>query len=261
MRITKYIEDTKTKLIERFQQEQIKKQSQIAEVIPQDQLKSEDGTKETPELIDDTTGGKTPYSETESIKNFDVDQSRYTKKIMGQEIKAGAEAQAGPEIIEWGSNYIFYEDEPEKCLELFKLLCEKQYFTLCITRQHPDKFKKKCAFESEKTKVFWLSTTSCDYCLPPTLTRISHEISKAIKKNYNKIVMLDGLEFLVNHNDFLSVLKFLDSTKENVILNKSVFMVTVSPNAFSAKEISLLKKNTVGIDSSCIGFDVKPLEK
>ena len=161
----------------------------------------------------------------------------------------GERSPAGEQALEWGSNYLFYEDDPDNCFELAMILCRQGQNLMCITRQHPDKVKKSCEMEQDAVKLFWLSTTACEFCLPPTLTRISHEISKYFKEKGRGAVMLDGLEFLVNHNDFLQVLKFLDSVKETIIVNRSILLLTLSPHAFSPKELSLIRKNTDVIGS------------
>jgi hypothetical protein len=238
MRITKYVDDTKLKLTELIQQEQLKS-----------------SLKKMPEH-------KKPYTTAELESEFQTDIQKYDKETQKILEEAFLKAkQKGPEVMEWGSNYLFYEDDPTNCFDLFKVLCQSNFETLCITRQHPDKMKKKYELEDHNPKVFWLSTASCEFCLPPTLTRISHELSKFMKEKKKRIIMFDGLEFLVNHNDFFQVLKFFDSTKENIILNDSLFLISISPAAFSPKELTLLRKNMNTMVCKPISYDFSKLEE
>ncbi|UCH90022.1 MAG: DUF835 domain-containing protein [Thermoplasmata archaeon] len=236
MRINKYTEIARTQLSELISQKQMKESVRIP-----------------PEI-------KSPYTSKEKGFEFEINGQHYTGTESMHGVKIFKDRPSkNVEVIEWGSNYTFYEDEPGVSLDLLKLCCQNEFESLCITRQHPDKLRKKCSMENTHTQIYWLSTTVCEYCLPPTLTRISLEISKFIKHKKRRVILLDGLEFLVNHNDFMKVLNFLDSTKENIIMHDSIFLITISPNAYSPKELSLLKKNTGVISSPAMGFDISAL--
>jgi len=230
MRINKYTEDTKTKLTEYIQHEKMK-----------------DSLKIMPET-------RKPYKTTAEEGDYGMARDQYQDEFKDEPLPAGERA------VEWGSNYLFYEDDPENCFDLAAMLCRQGQNIMCITRQHPDKVKKSCEMEQAAVKLFWLSTTACEFCLPPTLTRISHEISKYLKEKGRGVVMLDGLEFLVNHNDFLQVLKFLDSVKETIVVNRSILLLTLSPHAFSPKELSLIRKNTDVIESRPAQYDLSRLD-
>lgn len=236
MRITKYIDDTKEKLTDQIQKEQIKvAQTQIPEA-------------------------KSIYSPDDREDNFETDVPQYSDRTLKDEIeKIMDQQEKGPIFIEWGTNYLFFEEDSLKCYELFNIFCSSDYDILCITRQHPDKLKNKFEIKKPKIKLYWLSTTACEYCMPPTLTRISHEITKFIREANHRVILLDGLEFLVNHNDYLSVLKFMDNTKENIILKDSILLIPISPYAFSPKELSLVKKNMNLIGPSQNGYDFTKL--
>jgi hypothetical protein len=236
MRITKYVDDAKLKLTESIQQEQMKESLQ-----------------KVPEK-------KSPYTIIEGSDDFDLDDSSYPDKSLKPGMEPSRKQDLkGPLFVEWSSNYIFYEEEPGNCFNLLKSFCQADFNALCITRQHPDKMKSRYGLKKPSTKIFWLSMTACDYCLPPSLTRIAHEISKFLKEDKRRIILIDGVEFLVNHNDFNTVYNFLENVKENIILHDSILLITISPNAFTPKELSLLKKNTEGIYSIPAGFDLSKL--
>jgi hypothetical protein len=236
MRITKYVTDTKSKLSEKLSQRRLK------------------------EGLEPVSESKPLYSTQQEDPDFDLDSQHYPPQTK-QSVYSHLEQMPakGEECIEWGSNYIFFEDDPYNSFLLFKECSLANFNSMCITRQHPDKIKSKFELEKDNIAIYWLSTTSCDYCLPPLLTRISHEISKFVKDNGNRIIMLDGLEFLVSHNDFLQVLKFIDKIKEIVMLKQSILLITISPEAFEPKELSLIRKNTGMINISASDLDLRKL--
>ena len=60
-------------------------------------------------------------------------------------------------------------------------------------------------------------------------------------------MLLDGIEFIINNNDFLRTLNLMENLKEIVAIHNSVLVIPMSSTIFSAKEFALLGKNSVQI--------------
>ena len=56
------------------------------------------------------------------------------------------------------------------------------------------------------------------------------------------VVLLDGLEYLVSHNDFGSVLALLHDLNESVAMREAVLLVPFDPTAFNEREIALVRR-------------------
>jgi len=56
------------------------------------------------------------------------------------------------------------------------------------------------------------------------------------------IILLDGLEYLITNNNFLTVLRFIQSLRDQVAINHSILMLAVNPSTLDPHELNLLEK-------------------
>ncbi len=155
--------------------------------------------------------------------------------------------------LEWGNSYILNENELEKSLNIFEQILRLDNFGLCITRTHPDNLEKDQKLEN--TTIYWLSSTSCDFCLSPSLAKITHVITQFFKTHEKSVLLLDGLEYLITNNEFNKVLKLIDNLKELVSLYKSTLLLPLSFTVFSEKELMLIKKNMIDLTKLKVNFE------
>jgi len=147
--------------------------------------------------------------------------------------------------VKWGNNYFVNEDSPNVSVQVFKEITEQGIPGLFITRTPTDKAEEQWGLK--KTNTIWLcSRTGKDY-LRPALEKISHTIFEFINQNKRSVIFLDGVEYIINHNDFLRTLNLMDNIKEIVALNSSVLVFPMSSTIFSEKEMALLGKNSIEI--------------
>jgi hypothetical protein len=168
-------------------------------------------------------------------------------------------AQATPGLtISWGTNYLFDEDTPKSSVELFNILTSLDISGLFITRTPISKAIEQ--WNLENSKVVWLCSRTGENFIRPALEKISHTIFEFVQRNQPSVVLLDGIEYIVNNNDFLRTLSLLDNLKEIIALNKSVLIIPLSSTIFSNKEMALIGKNSVEIPKNA-RFDFSHLEK
>jgi hypothetical protein len=153
--------------------------------------------------------------------------------------------------MERGNNYFIDEYEPKISIRIFKKILDQGASGLFITRTEPQQAEQKWGLKN--SRIIWLCSRSGPGCLPPALEKISHTIIEFISKNENSAVFLDGIEFIVNNNDFLRTLSLMDNLKENMAINKSILIYPISSSIFSEREMALLGKNSVKIDKD---FDI-----
>jgi parallel beta-helix repeat protein len=144
--------------------------------------------------------------------------------------------------IEFGKAYIINTKGPVFGLNLFeKELVKTHSPGLCITRTHPSKFKRSEIIDGA-TKI-WLSKTPEKDSVPPgNLTKIAHIINEFLKPHPKGIILLDGLEYLINNNDFPRILKFIETLHEKIVLSKGVLLVPINPSTMRDNNYEILEK-------------------
>ena len=63
-----------------------------------------------------------------------------------------------------------------------------------------------------------------------------------------RVVLLEGLEYMVMQNDFDKVLRLTNYLYESVAMTKNMLVVSLDPSAFSPKELAFLEKSAYIID-------------
>lgn len=144
-------------------------------------------------------------------------------------------------IQEWGKVYILVTKGQEFGISNFEnLLGDSPNRGLFITRTHPSQLKTGPIMDFV-TKIWLSKTPEHGSVSPGNITKITHIISEFLKANANSVVMLDGLEYLINNNDFPRVLKFLELLHEVIVLNDGVLLVPVNPSTMSKTNFELLE--------------------
>jgi len=57
-------------------------------------------------------------------------------------------------------------------------------------------------------------------------------------------VLLDGLEFLIAHNDFSSILALLHDLDELVSISESILLIPIDPRTLGEREFALASRET-----------------
>ncbi len=145
--------------------------------------------------------------------------------------------------LEEGYSYIVKEAEPSYTLEVFKDLVTHGVRGLFITRQQPERIAE--AHGLEKTPILWLSrVVSNPNCVRPTPPEnVAMTIDHFLEISPRSVVLLDGVEYLISHNDFPSILTLLHDLNEKVAVTASILLLPVDPQAFDEKEYTLLKRD------------------
>jgi hypothetical protein len=147
----------------------------------------------------------------------------------------------------WGNIYFIDETTPETSVRFYNELTSNGIPGLFITRLPAEKASEQWTLT--ESRIIWLCSRSGKDTIPPALEKISHRVYEFVQHNENSIIFLDGVEYIINNNDFLKTLSLLDNLKEIVAINKSVLVFPISSSIFSEKEMTLLGKNAIKINS------------
>ena len=160
-----------------------------------------------------------------------------------------------------GYSYLVKEERPEGGFALFKYALSLGKKGMCIARMSPDLVKEK--YGELDAKLIWLvSSDQCQTeglspsgmglgqdCIPgegtvgpDKLPWMFSMLSNFMDANNGGVVLLEGVEYLVTHNSFQGVLKFIQNLNEANSRTKSCLIITVSPTTMDQKEFSLLER-------------------
>ncbi len=142
-----------------------------------------------------------------------------------------------------GYSYLVEEKTPSLCFEVFKDLVTHGNQGLCITRTMPRKVRSQ--YGLEKTPILWLTRVadSKDILRPYPVGKISETVQLFISAGKNTVVLLDGVEYLVMHNDFKTVLTSLQDLNEFIAQHDSILILPADPEAMEAQQFALLRRD------------------
>lgn len=140
-----------------------------------------------------------------------------------------------------GFAYLVKEKKPKQSYKIFRDAVHFGATGLCISRQHPNNLEKMLG--NMECIKFWLTSIEGEGNIDPTnLGIISDTIIKFIKKNKDAVVLLDGFELLITHNDFPGVLRMIDHVIEQCMQNNAALVVPLDPRTLDKKELALLER-------------------
>jgi hypothetical protein len=142
-----------------------------------------------------------------------------------------------------GYSYLVEEETPSHCFEVFKDLVTHGNQGLCITRTMPDKVRSQ--YGLEKTPILWLTRVadSPDTLRPYPVGKISETVQLFISAGKKTVVLLDGVEYLILHNDFKTVLTSLQDLNEYIAQHDSILILPVDSEAMEPKQFALLRRD------------------
>jgi parallel beta-helix repeat protein len=156
--------------------------------------------------------------------------------------KAGEEEEVLEVDLEDGKAYILTQDGQERGFDIFVSELEEGASGVCFTRTYPKSLREK--YDLGETKVLWLSRDLDKGGLMPTnLGLITNEMDKFLNKNKDgrRIVLLDGLEYLIAQNGFGKVLKLLNHLKDTIGVSNGTLLIPFDMKSVEEKDAAMLR--------------------
>jgi two-component system cell cycle response regulator len=134
------------------------------------------------------------------------------------------------------------ERDGTQSFEIFRDLVTHGAQGLCISRRSPKTIMQD--YGLEKTPILWLSrvATEKNSVRPSPPEKVALAIEHFISVGENAVVLLDGFEYLIAHNDFSSVLALLHDLNEIVALHDGILLVPMDPTAFQEREFAMIRR-------------------
>ncbi|WP_406659690.1 DUF835 domain-containing protein [Methanolobus sp. ZRKC3] len=147
--------------------------------------------------------------------------------------------------VELESGFMYLSDEYDSLdsYNIFADLVKQGKPGLCITRKNPGNIRAH--YGLSKTPLVWLTKNrdSSQQTIDSTeLFKIHPTISDFIRKVDNGVVLVDGFEYLLLDNDFISLLKLIEQTNDTIMASNSRMILQIDPSTLEKKEFHLLKR-------------------
>ena len=159
----------------------------------------------------------------------------------GRPVKA--EIRSAPQVqeLEKSFSYLVEEDKPEASYQLFMSSLKKGLRGYCVTRNYPAKIRTK--FDLGDTPVVWLSNVGRENTIrPKDLEKLSLSLEQFLSQAGGGVVLLDGLEYLITNNNFITVLRLIQSLRDQVAINQSILLMAVNRSTLESHQLNLLER-------------------
>ena len=136
--------------------------------------------------------------------------------------------------------YLIKEDKSRRSYAFFEKALSQGLKGFCVTRNYPLKIKSK--YNLGDTQILWLSNVGKENSLrPKDLEKLSYSLEQFLAAN-SGVILLDGSEYLITNNNFLTVLRFIQSLRDQVAINRSILIMALNPSTLDPHELNLLEK-------------------
>jgi hypothetical protein len=139
------------------------------------------------------------------------------------------------------SSYLVLEATPDEAQRLFQLAQATGRRGMVITRTFPQKVRERLG--GPETPILWLSNVGKeeDTVRPKDLEKLSLAVEQFLARERG-VVLLDAIEYLVTNNNFITVLRLVQSIRDQVAINKGIFLISANPSALDPHQLTLLQK-------------------
>ena len=140
-----------------------------------------------------------------------------------------------------GTTYVLQEEKPQKSLQLFSELVSHGMDGLCISRYNPETLSER--YSVPEQTVIWLTQKSepgYKTVDPTNFPRMSGMISDFLEKASYPIVMLEGFGYLITQSNYETVLRFIQSQRDEIALKNAIMLVHIDPLSLDTKELHRL---------------------
>ena len=143
-----------------------------------------------------------------------------------------------------GLGYIVKEEKPKRSFKIFKELLRMNIHGLCITRTHPERIKEE--YQIKDTPILWLSAESPNkenIVVPTFLPQLNTIIIDFIQKYNDVVILLEGIEYLIDLNDFKSVLRLVHSLNDYIMGSNARLLIPLDPLILQERELHMLTRD------------------
>jgi len=148
-----------------------------------------------------------------------------------------------------GMTYVIEEDKPRRSMEIFSELTHLGMDGLCISRYNPESLLER--YDIDPQGVIWLTQRgegpyrSVD---PTNFPRLSSMISDFLSRAKDPLILLEGLGYLITQSNYETLLRFIQSQRDDIALKGAILLVHIDPLSLDTKELHRLESEMETLD-------------
>ncbi len=142
-----------------------------------------------------------------------------------------------------GTTYLLEEPKPVLAFRLLELTTASGWTTFCVTRQLPERVRQE--HDLGTTPCLWLSEVPGEgHHSGKALAGLAkHVVDFLGVPAGRRLVLLDGLEYLIENNGFDAVLDLVEHLNEFIMTRRAVLLIPVSPKALDVQQVAKLERD------------------
>jgi hypothetical protein len=140
-----------------------------------------------------------------------------------------------------GTTYIIEEEKPQRILEIFSGLVMHGMEGLCLSRYNPETLYDR--YNVPEDTVIWLTQKSepgYRTVDPTNFPRLSSVISDFLNRANYPLILLEGMGYLITQSNYETVLRFVQSQRDEIALKNAIMLVHIDPLSLDIKELHRL---------------------
>jgi hypothetical protein len=142
--------------------------------------------------------------------------------------------------LQASSTYLVKEESPLMSYQLFLRTVATGVKGFCVTRTFPGKVREQYGLPG--VPVLWLSNVGKeDTVRPKDLEKLSLSLEQFISQEKG-IVVIDGIEYLITNNNFITVLRLVQALRDQVAMHGAILLFSVNPSALDEHQLHLLER-------------------
>ncbi len=143
------------------------------------------------------------------------------------------------------STYLVKEQAPTNSYRLFLRTMSSGRKGFCVTRVYPEKIREQYALAD--VPILWLSNVGKeDTVRPKDLEKLSLSLEQFIAHD-GGVVLIDGIEYLITNNNFITVLRLVQALRDQVAINNAILVFSVNPATLDEHQLHLLEREVDGV--------------
>ena len=208
------------------------------------------------ELIGLTTRGFSPReiqvmakTKRQSINQMVREVKGLIREETGFDLSATkAESKLTGGKVDPGNAYLIEGTSVTRALAILSELTAPGTRGMCVLRSFPGYYQDALG---KNITSYWLTKHEtggredgqCPIISPSEMARIITESKRFMAEEPGRVVLLEGIEYLMVQNDLNGVLKFLQSLIDQTVVTKSVLLLAIYPAAMDDRAISNIRCN------------------
>lgn len=208
------------------------------------------------DLISLTTKGFSPReiqvmakSKRQSIGDSIRDRKVAIREETGIDLLSKPKGREPTMRVDNGNVYLIESTGVTRGLGMVNELTSDGTRALCILRSFPGNFQGSM---NPTVSSMWLTKTEATkisgypVLSPSDIGRIVTETRDFMKEGEGRIVLLEGIEYLIMQTDSTNVLKFLQTLIDQAVTLNGIMLLTVYPSAMDERVLNNLRCTTTG---------------